>query len=175
MHSRCFSNDALVLGFCNESAGEPFKGGISFPLKPFACPGHELHWFSKPDVWVSSPRVGVLDTKREPLAPQGEAPDLWDLYRLGFTTPGMGFLMSLHLCLSCSSSCGPLLIRVHVFVRGNCSIGSSRFVVAVGWGKFKIFLCLHLELPLQVNVFRVSGGSLICFCFESLWIRYWYH
>ena len=44
---------------------------------------------------------------------------------------------------------------------------SCRFVVSVGGGKFKIFLCSHLGLPFHVNIFRVSGVQLFVFVLKD--------
>lgn len=134
----------------NESVLQPFKDSSLFPTI-LGSPGHNFHWFYilGSHLTSSGPMGYGAWYGRKLLAPQGKASYFGEPSQLWITVC-RGYFCLFH-SYQCGSLClvaETLLSSVQDFFRGNYSIYSCRFVVSMGRGKFRIFLCCHLEVSL---------------------------
>lgn len=98
-------------------------------------------------------RIGMIDVELKSHDCEGNVLHLWDpswewnaLARVLFFS-----LVEPHLCFFYNSWCCPFLsilcsFSFQVPLRGNDSICSCIFIVSMGEGKLRIFLCYHLEI-----------------------------
>lgn len=154
-----------VLGV-NGSSHKPFKSRVSFPFSPLFLLNKSPAGFQSQMLWelfslMQDPGGYGAWCRYKPLAFWGEVLFIyffvhwlicWDFSWLWITASGVGFLVKEYL--SYPSRGGPFLLLLwngssgssQVLFWGICSLWSCIFVVSVGGGEFRIFLCCHLEL-----------------------------
>ena len=159
---------------------EPSKRGISGPCSPLCVLDMNPDCFQSQMFWVSSfpvqfPGVRVPDMECKPSLLRKK---LWicEIFT-NCASLHQGWVFGKTASLPLLPSCGPFILWIkdkrsysdsfQIFFRGNYFVCSCRFVVSVGGGKFKIFLCSHLGLPFHVNIFRVSGVQLFVFVLKD--------
>ena len=151
----------------------------------FGIFGYQLHWFARPDSLrahlsgVYSRGQGAWCGMPAPQSSRRSSHLVRSLSIVCDHTKGE-VLARVSLFLSYPSQCGPFYPLLwsrcsassQVLFRGNWSTCSSIFVVSVRGGKFRPFLCHHLDstaLPLSFSLYLQMGIfklSLIAYCHE---------